>query len=586
MRVRRAASGAVVGAVHPRHRRSAENLVDYLTLRSHDIRSLQSSLAELGLSSLGRAEEHVMRSVEQVLVALRALSGTRGAVVASEAAFGEGRRRLEENARDLMGPVFGRDTRIMVTASTELAHGPDLARRLVEAGMDCARINCAHDGPAEWELMIGHLRKAACDAGRVCPVLMDVPGPKLRTGPIVAGPRVLRLRPRRDARGMPVAPARAALVAGGPPFVGPGPEPVIPVGRRWLSGLRVGDRVSMHDTRGSARTLEVVETEPLRAEVEVWDTTYVEAGALLEGPRGGARVGALAPVEQSLRLHAGDVLTVTEDVTPATPRPAPGPAGPPFRFRIGCSLPGALRTARQGHQVWFDDGRIGGEVRAVRAGEIEVELTVVPPGGANLKGSRGINLPDSALALPAITEEDDATIRCIAANADIVGLSFVQRVADIVELRRRLSALGRKDIGIILKIETARAFRGLPDLLLSGMCSEHLGVMVARGDLAVECGFERLAELQEEILWLCDAGHVPVVWATQVLDQMARSGRPSRAEVSDAVMGGRAECVMLNKGPFVVDAVRSLDDILRRARTHQVKKVSLLRRLKSWSPDI
>ena len=108
--------------------------------------------------------------------------------------------------------------------------------------------------------------------------------------------------------------------------------------------------------------------------------------------------------------------------------------------------------------------------------------------------------------------------------------------------------------------------------------------MVARGDLAVECGFERLAEVQDEILWLCDAAHVPVVWATQVLDQMARTGQPSRPEVSDAVMGARAECVMLNKGPFIVDAVVALDDILRRAETHQQKKVPLLRRLKSWSP--
>jgi len=101
----------------------------------------------------------------------------------------------------------------------------------------------------------------------------------------------------------------------------------------------------------------------------------------------------------------------------------------------------------------------------------------------------------------------------------------------------------------------------------------------------VECGFERLAELQEEMLWLCDAAHVPVIWATQVLDQMARTGQPSRAEISDAAMAGRAECVMLNKGPHVVEAVASLDDILGRMASHQRKKVALLRRLRSWSPE-
>jgi pyruvate kinase len=106
--------------------------------------------------------------------------------------------------------------------------------------------------------------------------------------------------------------------------------------------------------------------------------------------------------------------------------------------------------------------------------------------------------------------------------------------------------------------------------------------MVARGDLAIECGFERLAEVQEEMLWLCDAAHVPVIWATQVLDQMARTGQPSRAEISDAAMAGRAECVMLNKGPYIAEAVAALDDIISRMSSHQLKKMNLLRRLASW----
>ena len=109
--------------------------------------------------------------------------------------------------------------------------------------------------------------------------------------------------------------------------------------------------------------------------------------------------------------------------------------------------------------------------------------------------------------------------------------------------------------------------------------------MIARGDLGVECGFERLAEVQDEILWLCGAAHVPVVWATQVLDQMARTGRSSRAEASDAVLGARAERVMANKGPFVAHAVEALDDILGRMEAHQRTKVPLLRRLHSWSPE-
>jgi len=108
-------------------------------------------------------------------------------------------------------------------------------------------------------------------------------------------------------------------------------------------------------------------------------------------------------------------------------------------------------------------------------------------------------------------------------------------------------------------------------------------VMIARGDLAVECGYERLAELQEEILWLCEAAHLPVIWATEVLDQLARTGQPSRAEITDAAMSQRAECVMLNKGPHVDVAITVLDDILRRMSGHQRKKTALLRPLRSWT---
>jgi pyruvate kinase len=168
--------------------------------------------------------------------------------------------------------------------------------------------------------------------------------------------------------------------------------------------------------------------------------------------------------------------------------------------------------------------------------------------------------------------------------ADLVGLSFAQCADDITALQGHLEAIGGAGLGIVLKIETVRGFDRLPEMLLTAMASERVGVMVARGDLAVECGFERLAEVQEEILWLCEAAHIPTIWATQVLDQLARTGQPSRAEISDAFMAGRAECVMLNKGPHISEAVTALDDILGRMDSYQHKKTALLRRLTSWSP--
>jgi len=156
----------------------------------------------------------------------------------------------------------------------------------------------------------------------------------------------------------------------------------------------------------------------------------------------------------------------------------------------------------------------------------------------------------------------------------------VQTAGDVEELHRQLKRLRHSNLGIILKIETCAAFEHLPELLLAAMQSPSIGVMIARGDLAVECGYERMAELQEEILWMCEAAHVPVIWATQVLEKLSRAGLPTRAEITDAAMGVRAECVMLNKGPEMGAAVRALHDILGRMQTHQNKKQSMLRALK------
>lgn len=124
-----------------------------------------------------------------------------------------------------------------------------------------------------------------------------------------------------------------------------------------------------------------------------------------------------------------------------------------------------------------------------------------------------------------------------------------------MSLLNSLEGHNASHLGIMLKIETKRGFKNLPSLLMTAMRSSSVGVMIARGDLAVEAGWRRLAEIQEEILWLCEAAHIPVVWATQVLDNLAKEGTPSRAEITDAAMSQRAECVMLNKGPYIIEAM-------------------------------
>lgn len=147
------------------------------------------------------------------------------------------------------------------------------------------------------------------------------------------------------------------------------------------------------------------------------------------------------------------------------------------------------------------------------------------------------------------------------------------------QLIAELAARGSSKIGIVAKIETRKGLRNLPEIIIRGAGRHPFGVMIARGDLAVEIGYARMAEIQEEILWLCEAAHVPVIWATQVLEGLVKQNFPSRAEMTDVAMAERAECVMLNKGPFVLDAIAVLDNVVEKMQAHQQKKTSQLRAL-------
>jgi pyruvate kinase len=555
-------------AIEPQHLPSARNLVHYLALRRHDLRELQDRLAAVGLSSLGRAESCVAATLTSVLELLaRSCGSPRPERLRGVLTLDAAHRRLTQTTELLLGrPRDDRRVRILVTLPSEAADDDELVRDLVRCGMDAARINCAHDTPAVWERMIAHVRRASAELSTECRVLMDLPGPKLRTGALPPGPRVIKLKPRRDPRGVVLEPARA--------WLGAAPAPsgaiAIPVPAAWLARVHTGDVIKLHDARGARRTLHAIDVADHGVLVETRRTTYVHTGVGLRHGDAEGVVGDLPQVEQPLLLRPGDLLRVTRDATP-------GGAGPPPH--ISCTLPQVFLDVRSGDRIWFDDGAIGGRVRAAALDGLEVEITDASPDGSKLRSDKGINLPDTKLRLPPIDARDEANLAFIAAHADLIGYSFVRRPSDVIELQDRLAALGHRDVGVVLKIETRAAFENLPALLLTAMRRPVVGVMIARGDLAVECGWERLAELQEEILWICEAAHLPVIWATQVLEQLAKQGRPSRAEITDAAMAERAECVMLNKGAHLVEAVQVLDDILRRMQSHQAKKRSMLRRL-------
>lgn len=577
--------------VHADHRMSARNLMHYLALRRRDLRPLQRRLATLGLSSLGRAESNVLASVDAVLRVLHRLARREWhPSPRAEPAidFDQGTAHLAAHAEALLGrAVPGHPVRIMVTMPSEAADDGRLIHALLEEGMDCMRINCAHDDAATWIRMIENLRQAERALGRSCRIFMDLAGPKLRTGPLTPGPAATRVHPRRDACGRVAEPARTWLTDARSPSPAPSPACAsLPVPGEWLARLQVGDRVTFTDARDAERSLSIVDVTDRGCWAEATRTAYLTPGLVLRHvPGDGAatphacRLGDLPAAQGSLQLMKGDVLVVTRDRQPGRPASHDSVGNLLTPATIGCTLPEAFDYVRAGDPIWFDDGRIGGTIEQLDAAQVRVRIIQDHVKPLKLRADKGINLPESELRIAALTPKDIEDLDFIAQHADIVGLSFANSADDVAALQRQLADRGGRQPAIVLKIETRRGFEALPEMLLTAMRAPQCGVMIARGDLAVECGFERLAEVQEEILCLCEAAHVPVIWATQVLETLAREGRPSRAEITDAAMGLRAECVMLNKGPYIVNAVRTLHDILRRMHAHQAKKRAMLRAL-------
>ncbi|HEX5638652.1 MAG TPA: pyruvate kinase, partial [Burkholderiaceae bacterium] len=573
--------------IEPHYRNSARNLLHYLSIRQSDIRDLQQDLHSLGLSSLGVLESNALAALNAVIANLEVLAqAPPSETPTAPVDFRTGRLLLRDHARQLLGPApRDRSVRIMVTMPSAAADNARLIEDLLRAGMDLMRINCAHDDVVAWRKMAANLRRAEEIVGRKCAIQADLGGPKLRTGDIEPVGHFVRIKPKRDAAGRLVAPARVWLTdESHPEPAPPGIGAVLPVTGGSPRALRVGDTLRITDLRGRERQLLVVERIGHSAVATTERTIYAATGDHLGVGRGDSHVtvlevGTLSGVAAPIPLQFGDTLVLTRDPTPGQPAQRDASGRLRAAAHIHCTLTAAFERVRVGDRVWLDDGKIGGAVTANDGTRIEMTVTHVPPTGGRLRAEKGINFPDTDLGLEALTDKDVADLREAVQFADIVALSFVRTPDDVLQLGERLRELGAPHVGIVLKIENAAAFRNLPRILLTSLRTPPVGVMVARGDLAVEIGFERLSEVQEEILWLCEAAHVPVVWATQVLEGLAKGGAPTRAEVSDAVMSSRAECVMLNKGPKVVSTVEFLSDILERMEEHHDKRMALLRRL-------
>ena len=549
---------------------SVLNLLHADALRTSADRETRPKLRAQGVTTFDDAGPHAMRSVE---AAIRLLGGE--CELSMEVPnVREAMRLTHDRADGLLGrPEPERSTRIMVTLPSDAADDPSIVRGLLERGAGIVRINCAHDDAPSWGRMIGHLEAARRETGRDCKVFMDLAGPKVRTGALPKSRGVIKFYPRRDAIGRVRRPARLLLTDHETARFGFGPTDVsVPVEGAWASSLREGETVRTVDARGKQRTMRVIERAGPGAIVSCDAAGFLVQGTRLERlAKDGTvvdheEVGALPSTEEHILLRPGYLLHLTRDASSGALAHFDERGVMRTPPEIGCTLPEAFDHLEVGHRVLFDDGKAGGRVVRLTERGALVEIETARNNGVKLRADKGINFPDTRIDVPPLTAKDIADLDFVATHADVVGLSFVRGPEGVRQLQRELRAHGASSPGpgIVVKIETASCVERLTEVLIALLDSPGAGVMIARGDLAVELGWERLPEAQRKILWLAGAAHLPVIWATQVLESLAKKGQPTRAEVTDAAESERAACVMLNKGPFIGRAVGLLDEILRR----------------------
>jgi len=289
----------------------------------------------------------------------------------------------------------------------------------------------------------------------------------------------------------------------------------------------------------------------------------------LAGPKIRTQIISRKDGHGKLKVDLGDEITLTD----------PGQKAIKGKKIIRCSLPGIVEKLKPEQRVYFDDGVFEAMVQSVIGKQATLTITRISAKKPFIKSEKGINFPDTIFNINPITDYDEKCLPFIVQHADMIGFSFVNNATDMQELQLRLSRLNKPELPIVAKIETNQAVNNLPAIILQGMQHNLMGIMIARGDLAVEIGFERMSEIQDEILWICEAAHTPVIWATQVLESMNKHGLATRSEITDAAHAAEADCVMINKGGYIIEVLKTLHNILDRSRKNNFKNRRLFRQL-------
>ncbi|SFU33182.1 pyruvate kinase [Pustulibacterium marinum] len=548
------------------YKSSAKNLIHYLVFRNYHSGELQTFLFKNGFSGLKNAEGHIMANLLASRDHLsKHVNQTTPDIKIPALSIKKSEKLLKRRTEELLGEKSKkRNVRIMVTQPSIAANNADLIENMMKEGMNTLRINCAHDDEETWSAMIQNAKDAMHKLDKEVTISMDLGGPKIRTGTIKSGPKVVHLTPERNALGHVINPAIAVLIKENELFPDED-EHYVPVPEDMINALETDDIIRFYDTRDKTREFKVVAKENKLVYVHSYDSAYLQTGneLFLFKKNISFKIGEIPPLEQYIRLKKDDEIFIyktKKDGMPAQYDNDGNLISPAF---ISCTSEEIFQHVKPNEPIVFDDGKIEGEILENNGECLKVKITYAKESGAKLKADKGINFPESKLKLAGLTQKDKKDLAFVVKNADVVNMSFVNSSADVEDLLAELDQyIKGPNLGIILKIETMSGFRNIVKILLSAMQHKPIGVMIARGDLAVECGWENIGLVQKELLRICHAAHIPVVWATQVMENLAKKGLPSRAEITDAVMAQHADCVMLNKGMYITEAISLLDTIL------------------------
>jgi pyruvate kinase len=293
---------------------------------------------------------------------------------------------------------------------------------------------------------------------------------------------------------------------------------------------------SADEHRGRIRRLRELAADSRRPVAVMADLPGPKLRALLEGP---------------LPLQVGQKVTLA--------------MRPNVTADIHLTEPEAVARIKSGQRVLLDDGRLQARVLGTSQERVTLEIEA----GGILLPNKGINMPDTDLHIPAVTRRDrDAIAVALEAGADWLALSFVRDASAAHELRGVVRGYG-VDLPILAKIERPEAVRRSAEIIES-----FDGIMVARGDLGVEIALEKVPHVQKQLIRQARVAGRPVITATDMLDSMRHSPRPTRAEASDvanAVYDG-TDAVMLSGetavGDYPIEALTCMDHILREAEQH------------------